>query len=67
MKNLVLFSFLFTITASAGFAAAQNVNSDMLDIDAIRASSKTFADEAEALAANVGKRSEDLRRAAREI
>tara|TARA_R100001244_G_scaffold47710_2_gene42538 strand:+ start:36069 stop:36839 length:771 start_codon:yes stop_codon:yes gene_type:complete len=61
MKNFVLFSFLFTISASTGFAAAQSVNSDALDIDAIRASAKTYSAEAEALAENVRMRSEAVR------
>lgn len=66
MKNFVLFSFLFTICASTGFAAAQSVNSEALDIDAIRASAKTYSAEAEALAENVRLRSEDLRDDARQ-
>ena len=66
MKNFVFFSFLFTITASTGFAAAQSVNSEALDIDAIRASAKTYSAEAEALAENVRMRSEDLRSDARQ-
>jgi len=66
MKNFILFSFLFTISASTGFAAAQSVNSDALDIDAIRASAKTYSAEAEALAENVRMRSEDLRDDARQ-
>ena len=66
MKNFVFFSFLFTITASTGFAAAQSVNSEALDIDAIRASAKTYSAEAEALAENVRLRSEDLRDDARQ-
>ena len=66
MKNFVLFSVLFTISASTGFAAAQSVNSDILDIEAIRASAKTYSAEAEALAENVRMRSEDLRDDARQ-
>lgn len=66
MKNFVLFSILFTICASAGFAAAQSVNPDTLDIDDIRASSKRFAEEAEALAENVRLRSEAVRDEARQ-
>lgn len=66
MKNFVLFSLLFTISASTGFAAAQSVNPDTLDIDDIRASSKRFTDEAEALAENVRLRSEAVRDEARQ-
>ena len=66
MKNFVLFSVLFTISASTGFAAAQSVNSDILDIEAIRASAKTYSTEAEALAENIRLRSEDLRSDARQ-
>lgn len=61
MKNFVVFSLLFTSCASAGFAAAQSVNSDQLDIEAIRASAKTYTEEAEALAENVRLRSEAVR------
>lgn len=61
MKNFVLFSLLFTSCASAGFAAAQSVNPDQLDIEAIRASAKTYTEEAEALAENVRLRSEAVR------
>jgi conjugal transfer pilus assembly protein TrbC len=66
MKNFVLFSLLFTISASTGFAAAQSGNPDTLDIDDIRASSKKFAEEAEALAKNVRLRSEAVRDEARQ-
>tara|TARA_R110000868_G_scaffold117585_3_gene312114 strand:- start:2558 stop:3325 length:768 start_codon:yes stop_codon:yes gene_type:complete len=66
MKNFVLFSFLFTISASTGFAAAQSVNPDTLDIDAIRASAKAYSAEAEALAENVRARSEAVRNEARQ-
>ncbi|WP_422346026.1 type-F conjugative transfer system pilin assembly protein TrbC [Parasphingorhabdus sp.] len=66
MKNFVLFSILFTISASTGFAAAQSVNSEPLDVEAIRASAKTYAAEAEALAENVRLRSENLRSDARQ-
>ncbi len=61
MRKFVLLSILFTICASTGFAAAQSVNPDTLDIDDIRASSKKFAEEAEALAENVRLRSEAAR------
>ena len=66
MKNFALFSLLFTICASTGFAAAQSVNRDTLDIDDIRASSKRFAEEAVALAENVRLRSEAVRDEARQ-
>ena len=66
MKNFVLFSFLFTISASTGFAAAQSVNPDTLDIEAIRASAKAYSAEAEALAENVRARSEAVRNEARQ-
>ncbi|WP_422343009.1 type-F conjugative transfer system pilin assembly protein TrbC [Parasphingorhabdus sp.] len=66
MKNIVLFSVLFTISASAGFAAAQSQNSEPLDIEAIRASAKSYSAEAEALAENVRMRSGDLRDEARQ-
>ena len=66
MKNFVLFSLLFTISASTGFAAAQSVNPDTLDIDAIRASAKAYSAEAEALAENVRARSEAVRNEARQ-
>ncbi|WP_430415245.1 type-F conjugative transfer system pilin assembly protein TrbC [Parasphingorhabdus sp.] len=66
MKNFVLFSLLFTICASTGFAAAQSVNPDTLDIEAIRASAKAYSAEAEALAENVRARSEAVRNEARQ-
>jgi conjugal transfer pilus assembly protein TrbC len=66
MRKFVLLSILFTICASTGFAAAQSVNPDTLDIDDIRASSRKFADEAEALAENVRLRSEAVRDEARQ-
>ena len=66
MKNFVLFSVLFTISGSAGFAAAQSQNSEPLDIEAIRASAKSYSAEAEALAENVCVRSETVRDDARQ-
>lgn len=66
MKNSISFFLLFGATCTAGFAAAQNQNSEALDIEAIRASANTYSAEAEALAENVRLRSEDLRSDARQ-
>lgn len=65
MKNFVSLSLLFGATCTAGFAAAQNGNSQGLDIDAIRASAEFYTAEAEALAENVRARSEAVRDDAR--
>ncbi len=66
MKNFISFTLLFAATCTAGFAAAQSVNRDTLDIDDVRASSTKFAEEAEALAENVRLRSEAIRDEARQ-
>jgi conjugal transfer pilus assembly protein TrbC len=66
MRNTISFFLLFGATCTAGFAAAQNQNSEALDIEAIRASAKTYSAEAEALAENVRLRSETVRDDARQ-
>ena len=66
MRNTISFFLLFGATCTAGFAAAQNQNSEALDIESIRASAKSYSAEAEALAENVRLRSEDLRDDARQ-
>ncbi len=66
MRNTISFFLLFGATCTAGFAAAQNQNSEALDIESIRASAKSYSAEAEALAENVRMRSGDLRDEARQ-
>lgn len=61
MKNFLSLFLLFSATCTAGFAAAQNLNSEPLDIEAIRAAAKAYEDEAQALAENVRARSESVR------
>lgn len=61
MRNFVSFFLLFGAACTAGFAAAQNRNSQTLDIEAIRAASQNHRQEAEALAENVRLRSEAVR------
>ncbi|WP_430427690.1 type-F conjugative transfer system pilin assembly protein TrbC [Parasphingorhabdus sp.] len=66
MRNFVSLFLLFGTACTAGFAAAQNGNSQTLDIEAIRASAKAHEDEAEALAENIRTRSEAVRDDARQ-
>ncbi len=65
MRNFISFFFLFGIASSACFAAAQ-IQSQTLDVEAIRAASQNHMEEAEALAKDIHARSQALQKDARE-